>query len=678
MADLDPTVVNLAKAIRQQESGGDFTIKGKSGEYGGYQFTPDTWNGTAPKYGIKVPIQQATPEQQNAVAYNQIKAWKDEGKDVTQIASMWNAGQGEPDAYTGKFSTGKPSTGTNSFGVKYDVPSYVKAVANNYLTYKNQNTSPTDLSSPTTPPASSTSPTIDNTQPPTDQNPDLINKIGNVTDKATGLFGMNPLLKGLGQTISNTTGGTDAIEQANEQTRKISQSLIDKIKQDKLTGKDTSKLETALSSLKEYGANGEITDLGTQGITTKDVVGSAISTAATFLPGASAGASLLTKVLAGGATGYALDVGNNLQNKNKTLGQDFTPGLGTAVGAILPFAGTLISSLTKKIAGFTSGTGEEVIQRAIDNPDAVGDAVSNYAKNPEQKQDLVDRALTAVQSFVKQKGKEFGEAIDNMAVKEGSQISKQPVLDSLKNSFEDFGISEKGGQLDFANSSLTKEAESTLKQVFDKINNWKDETPAGLDSLRQYLKGEMGNYKVQGSSKVDAILNDAMKGIRTHLSENIPGYSNTLQNFSEKSQTTSELLKELGLGGVAKPSTKLANILKIFKKDPSVLDNLYKVMGKKEAETFLNDVAGSILSEWIPAGKIGGAMRAAGELGLGVGAHALGLGAAPAIGAVGAGAALASPRVVGAAARAASSRVAGAAGTAIERGLTSESSQFNP
>lgn len=133
---LDPGVVNLAKAIRQSESGGNFSATGKSGEYGAYQFTPDTWNKEAPQYGIDSPLNSATPEQQNAVAYNQIKKWKDSGKDVTQIASMWNAGEGEPNAYTGKFSDGSSSVGTNTQGVKFNVPEYVKSVTSAYQTLK--------------------------------------------------------------------------------------------------------------------------------------------------------------------------------------------------------------------------------------------------------------------------------------------------------------------------------------------------------------------------------------------------------------------------------------------------------------------------------------------------------------------------------------------------------------
>lgn len=134
---LDPQVVNLAKAIRQTESGGNWSAKGKSGEYGAYQFTPETWSESSKKYlGQEIPLEKATPQQQNEVVYKRIKEWKDSGKNVGQIASMWNAGEGEPDAYTGKFSNGQPSVGKNKKGVSFDVPSYANSVASAYQNLK--------------------------------------------------------------------------------------------------------------------------------------------------------------------------------------------------------------------------------------------------------------------------------------------------------------------------------------------------------------------------------------------------------------------------------------------------------------------------------------------------------------------------------------------------------------
>lgn len=128
---LDPQAVNLAKAIRQTESGGNFQAKGKSGEYGAYQFTEPTWKAYSSKYGVTANLADATPEQQNEVAYKQIKEWKDQGHNVGEIASMWNAGEKNKDAYI------NGNSGVNSSGVKYDTGAYAKSVATAYQTLKN-------------------------------------------------------------------------------------------------------------------------------------------------------------------------------------------------------------------------------------------------------------------------------------------------------------------------------------------------------------------------------------------------------------------------------------------------------------------------------------------------------------------------------------------------------------
>jgi len=130
---LDPTIKNLASAIKRQESGGSkdpYNAKGASGEYGAYQFMPDTWKGWAKTHlgDANAPL---TMENQNKVAYNQIKQWKDKGYNPAQIAAAWNAGEGslKDDAWKNK-------VGVNQYGVKYDTPSYVKNVSQYYQEMK--------------------------------------------------------------------------------------------------------------------------------------------------------------------------------------------------------------------------------------------------------------------------------------------------------------------------------------------------------------------------------------------------------------------------------------------------------------------------------------------------------------------------------------------------------------
>lgn len=123
---MDPDAMNLAKAIRQTESGGNFNAQGKSGESGAYQWMPDTWKQHA-QDALGDPNAQMTPENQNAVAYVTIKKWKDAGLNPAQIAAKWNSGS----------ETGwENKVGTNNQGVDYNVPLYVKRVTDEYQKIK--------------------------------------------------------------------------------------------------------------------------------------------------------------------------------------------------------------------------------------------------------------------------------------------------------------------------------------------------------------------------------------------------------------------------------------------------------------------------------------------------------------------------------------------------------------
>lgn len=131
---IDPQAKALAQAIREAESHGNFNAKGKSGEWGAYQFMPNTWTAYAQEAGVNAAFGSASPDQQNEVAYKKIKQWKDAGYNVGQIASMWNAGPGKPDAYKEGWK------GVNSQGVQYDTPAYAEKVAQAYQRYKGEAT----------------------------------------------------------------------------------------------------------------------------------------------------------------------------------------------------------------------------------------------------------------------------------------------------------------------------------------------------------------------------------------------------------------------------------------------------------------------------------------------------------------------------------------------------------
>lgn len=468
-------------------------------------------------------------------------------------------------------------------------------------------------------------------------------------NKIASSIGSEKLLQGIGQTIANKTGVQDTLIAVHDQSLVLTKQLQDLIKTNKLQGKNTSRLQKTLNNQLKGNAEliNQINEAGTGGLTNKEVIGSAIQTGANFIPGAGPEAGILARTAIGAATGYAYDVGQNLQ-ENKSIKDSLKPGAGTVTGGLLPIVTKGLGTLAKASAGFTSGVGSDVIDRAIKNPNEVDVAVKKFASTPEAKQELVDSAKSSIQSYLQQRSSEYGESVNKLTSKVGFQ-GKQTAIDSFKNEISKFGGEIKNGQVVFKDTTLTKADENNIKQAFSKINKWQNTSVKGMDGLRQAVGNLMDDFKVTGNSRANVILSKVKDSITKDLSKNVPGYSDVLKTYGSKTELANNVLKELSLKGSAKESTQLNQVLRLFKKDPQVVKQLSSIMGEKEVNSFLNDISGAILSEWAPKGVLSNIARAVGDIGLAGGAIMTGstpLGLAS-LGTV----AASSPRIVGKVAR---------------------------
>lgn len=132
----DADVIALSKALIQHESGGNPTIRGASKEYGLAQWVEPTWNAEAKKYLGYVPkwgTEEMTPEIQKAVVASKVADRKNLGYNPAQIAAEHNSGS--KDGWENK-------VGVNKYGVKYDVPAYVKSVTDLYHQMKQETSAP--------------------------------------------------------------------------------------------------------------------------------------------------------------------------------------------------------------------------------------------------------------------------------------------------------------------------------------------------------------------------------------------------------------------------------------------------------------------------------------------------------------------------------------------------------
>lgn len=497
-----------------------------------------------------------------------------------------------------------------------------------------------------------------------------IQGINKVASPVAGFTGGKQLAQGLGQTIANAGGAQNANIEALDQSMKLQSTLLKQIKENKASGKDTTRLESALTELSRHisESGGEMGDLGTGGLSNKEVIGSAIQLGANAIPlgkvegivgkglekvvpaVAEKAIPLASKGIVGAAQGYAADVGTQLQDAEKTTGEAFKPGFGTVVGGTIPFVSALTGALAKHVSGFTSGTGSDVIERAVQNPKAVEEAVTKYAKTPEAKQSLVDRARSAITDFMHGRSEEYGASLN--ALKSAEPLTKDAVEGSFSSNIGRFGgtLSDKGA-ISFKNTTLTKGDQDAIKEVWSAIKGWDDTSPKGMDALRQTIRNHMDDFSLAGNDRANVVLSSVEKDLNNYLSKNLTGYSKMLGQYSSKSKIIKDVVKELGIGGAAKPSTQLNNVMRIFQKDPSLQNKLVEVMGKEGAEQFFNDISGAILSDWLPqGGKYSSLGRAATEAGAAGTAAFLGGAGAATIPAVIGGATLASPRIVGKAA----------------------------
>jgi len=199
---------DLTKAIAYTENGGKPDIKntkaGKTGETKSvFQFEPATWSNYSKQvFGKVVP---ETPDAETYVVQQKVTNWLKQGNTPQQILSMWNAGVGEPNAYTGKFSDGSPSVGTNEkYGVEYNVPEYVDKGMNYLKQFSDSNepqpNTPTGTTQTSTPPVAQITPAPKTPTSPVAQTPPQGNSGG-------ALSNILAMIKGASAKPSGTQSG---------------------------------------------------------------------------------------------------------------------------------------------------------------------------------------------------------------------------------------------------------------------------------------------------------------------------------------------------------------------------------------------------------------------------------------------------------------------------------------
>lgn len=313
---MDQDVINLAKAIRQHESGGDFNAVGDNGtSRGAYQWQAATWKGHA-KQILGDENAPMTRDNQQAVAYGVMKTWKDQGLNPAQIAAKWNSGSDK--GWENKIGT----TTINGKPIAYNVPQYVKSVTDNYQRFKAETQKPS-----LAPSAEQTSSQVGNTENP------LVNfgvGIGSAIGK-TALNIPKAIIQGTESLLNIGSGETPRVDFSG------ATNAIENVKNAIYQKPFEQQLDTTA------GKGGEIVGtvapfLMTGGVTSglaNTVSGARMFQGAGALPAVARVASgAATEALTAGAQGYLYSGGNTEQAKTAALFGGATKGLFSGIGEI--------------------------------------------------------------------------------------------------------------------------------------------------------------------------------------------------------------------------------------------------------------------------------------------------------------------------------------------------------
>lgn len=306
---------------------------------------------------------------------------------------------------------------------------------------------------------------------------------------AASIVGVKNIGQGLGQAL---TMGKNAkgMEEAQQQGIDLQTQLLQRIKEKKARGEDTSRLDIALQDL-----GGNIQDIGTQTekvlnpneITKGQVAGDLLQIGSFMFPYGKV-AGVASKVLgrtggaiASGATGgYLADIGFNLQDK-KTGADVLKPGFGVALGVAAPLVGGAIraarnarpvaSEVENTLGRILQGKTDDIApaQKALSAIDTTGvktrgELSEKLAEGIRRNSELVDQELL----------KDTGSyTLKDLAIKQvdnaGNEIATDYVGEALKNLDEMYGAI--GDDVSKSNINLLAEKAATEGLTRKEVND---------------------------------------------------------------------------------------------------------------------------------------------------------------------------------------------------------------
>lgn len=321
------------------------------------------------------------------------------------------------------------------------------------------------------------------------------------------------------------------------------------------------------------------------------LAGDYLKAGSNFIPGAGEGANLAAKTAVGAGTGYAMDVGSKLANKEQA---PFVPGAGTAIAGSLPVAGAvakpgiaILGRLLKGVGSGLSGVPVHQIEQIFNNPEAANKATQQIAKAGKSKL-LEDNARTVVNGVgkVRQEARQaFGEGLGALKAED---INPQTFRSSVQPLLEKYG-SELNSKTNIRTLNNVEFSEPrNITKAGDLIDKLAKTELNGL-SLRNLMNQiDEAKYKTATSDErlsFNAFLNDLSSGLKNAVTGSTDKLNEINQKYSQDIGLTEAVqgifgkVKFKNLSEVNRASQRLESLFNQKGLSPEITNDFLKRIG---------------------------------------------------------------------------------------------------
>ena len=326
------------------------------------------------------------------------------------------------------------------------------------------------------------------------------------------------------------------------------------------------------------------------------------------------GTGILGQTVAGGGTGAAFDIAEDVAE-----GRELGLGGGTIVGGGLPIAargiglaGRIVGRVGSETGGALTGTSAETLEQAFEVSRRGGPELESFTRalrGQTTPEGLVNSLRDNIAEVVTQRGERFSRSLQPIANRE---VPTRTAKDAFRRSLGQFGITvdriEEGGRtierLNFDKSALrlVPNARTRIEQAFTEVNNLPTRIELGdLDTTRQALKVLRLAGDSPSENRANRLLDDAVRSVR-EAGENVEGYGRLLDEFGETSEFLEELQRGVSAGDrntIDQTYRRLATTLRTNNEQRMAL---VRELDEATEGAILSRVAGQQLSELFPRG----------------------------------------------------------------------------